>query len=139
MNLFNIQGDESVCRRSKKRPRANSAVLSAFDADFAVQSTNSPRKRTRKTSQLPRFSIYQDETFTANTNEYSSQDEPAPVEFGSRLDKICLNISVEISFRSEFRFILAVSDPKKRSRQPLASISSIALNSTQKAPKIPQN
>ena len=139
LNFFIIQSEESAWGRSKKRPQANSAVLSTFDADFTAQSTNSPRKRAWKTSQLPEFSIYQDEISTTNANKYFSQDGPAPIEFGLKLGKICLNISVEIPFRSEFRSISAVSDPKKRSRQPLASISSIALNGTQKAPKIPRN
>ena len=116
LNFFIIQSEESAWERSKKRPRANSAILSAFDADFNVQSTNSPRKRTRKASQLPRFSIYQDETSIADTDKYSGQHEPTPVEIGLTLGKICLNISVKIPFRSEFRPISAISGPKKRSR-----------------------
>ncbi len=139
MNFFNIQLEKSVRGRSNKRPRANSSILSSFDPDFVEKSTNSPRKRTRKAAQLPQFSIYQDETSTANSDEYSGQDDPTPVEIGPKLGKICPNISVEIPFRSEFRSISAMSGPKKRPRQPLASISSIALNGAQKAPKIPRN
>jgi hypothetical protein len=98
-----------------------------------------PHKKTRKTSQLPQFRVYQDKISTADADKYSGQNEPTLVEIKPKLDKICPNISVEIPFRSEFRLISAISGPKKRSRQPLASLSSLALNGAQKAPKIPQN
>ena len=55
------------------------------------------------------------------------------------MNRICPYISVEIPFRPEFHSISAISRLKNSSQPPLASIGSIALNRTQKAPKIPQN
>jgi hypothetical protein len=46
LNFFIIQAEKNVRGRLNKRPRANSSVLSPFDADFDAQSTNSPRKKT---------------------------------------------------------------------------------------------
>jgi hypothetical protein len=112
LNFFNIPSEESAQGRSQKRPRANSLVLSPFDADFVEKSTNSPRKRTRKTTQLSQFSMHQDKTPISDTDKYSGQDEPTPIEIGPKLGKICPNISVEIPVRSEFHPISAISGSK---------------------------
>jgi hypothetical protein len=45
---------------------------------------------------------------------------------------------VEIPLRPEFHSISVESTLKKGTRQPLASLSSIAINGAKKAPKIPQ-
>jgi hypothetical protein len=116
LNFFIIQAEKNIRGRSNKRPRANSSVLSPFNADFNAQSTNSLRKKTRKTSQLPQFRVYYDKTSTADTHKYFGQNASTPVEIKLKLGKIYSNISVKIPFRSEFRLISAISDPKKRSR-----------------------
>jgi hypothetical protein len=122
-----------------KRSRANTPPSSSFDADFAVQSTNSPPKRTRKTSQLPQFCVYQDQTSEANRDTPSGQNEPTPSLIERQINKIWPYISVEIPFQPEIHSISVESTPKRGPRQPLASLLSIAVNGTRKAPKIPQN
>jgi hypothetical protein len=112
--------------------------FSPFEADFAAESTKNPRKRTRKTSQLPQLRVYEDQTFRANRTENSGQNEPTPSLIGRQINKIWPHISVEIPFRPEFHSISVESTPKRGPRKPLASLSSIAINGVKKAPKIPQ-
>jgi hypothetical protein len=107
-------------------------------ADFAAETTHSPRKRTRKTSQLPQFRVYEDQTLVADRTKNSGQNESPPSLIGRQLNKIWPHISVDIPFNLKFHSFSVESTPRRDTRQPLASLSSIALNDTKRAPKIPQ-
>jgi hypothetical protein len=136
--FFIIQPEESARGRLNKLPRVDTPPSSPSRADFIAKTINSPRKRTRKSSQLPQFRVYQDETFRADRAKISGQNEPTPSLIGRQVNKIWPHISVEIPFKPKFHSISVESSPKRGTRQPLASLSSIALNGTKKAPKIPQ-
>jgi hypothetical protein len=58
---------------------------------------------------------------------------------GLQTGKIWPHISVDIPFRAEIHQYSSESASKYANREPLASLSSIALNGAQKAPKMPQN
>jgi hypothetical protein len=122
-----------------KRPRADTPPCSPLRADFATQTTNSPRKRTRKSPQLPQFGVYEDQTSRAYGAENSGQNESTPSLIGRQIDKIWPHIAVEIPFQPESHSISVETSPKRGTRQPLASLSSIALNGAQRAPRIPQD
>lgn len=138
MNSLIIQSKSSARGRLYKRPRAELPSFSDFSADSAVKSLNSPRKRPRRTSQLPQFRVYQDQILSSDTTDPSGQNEPTPSPIGPQLNKIWPHISVEISFRPEFHSISVESASKQGIRRPLASLSSIAINGAKKAPKIPR-
>ena len=114
------------------------ATIGSETAEICPNTLNSPRKRRRKTLQLPQFDTYQDEILTQNSDKLSGSNGLTSASTGLETGKIWPHISVEIPFRPEFHSISAISGLTKGPRQPLASLSSIALNSTGKAPKIPQ-
>ena len=91
LSLFNIPSDTSPRGRSLKRPREIEPVLSSFDQDFSVQSTNSPYKQQRKTTQLSQFSIYQDAASTADSDNLFSSNDPTPATIEFKIVKIWLN------------------------------------------------
>jgi hypothetical protein len=82
--------------------------------------------------------VYKDQTLRADRAKLSGQNEPTPSLIGCQINKIWPYISVEIPLRPEFHSISVESTPKKGTRQPLASLSLIAINGAKKAPKIPQ-
>jgi hypothetical protein len=61
---------DSARGRLTKRSRAISFVIEALSTDSSVEndtfSSEFPRKRARKTSQLPQFDVYQDRNFTVD-------------------------------------------------------------------------
>jgi hypothetical protein len=71
-----------------KRPRADTPPSSPLRPDFAAETTSSPRKRTRKTSQLLHFCVHEDQTSTANRAKIAGQDDPTPSLIGRQIDKI---------------------------------------------------
>ena len=107
-------------------------------AEICLNTLNSPRKWRWKTLQLPQFDIYQNEILTQNSNKLFGLNGLTLAMTGLETSKIWPYISVEISFQSEFHSISAISGPTKSPWQLLACLLSIALNSTRKAPKIPQ-
>jgi hypothetical protein len=139
LNFFIIQAEESARGRLYKRPRVDSLPSSSFGADFITKTTISPHKRTRKTSQLPQFRVYQDQNFRTDRDNPSGQNEPTPSPIERQINKIWPHISVEIPFHPEFHSISVESTLKRGPRKPLASLSSIAINGAKKAPKIPQD
>jgi hypothetical protein len=126
-----------------KRPRAESSVVEALSTDSFTEndtfSSEPRRKRARKTIQLPQFDVYQDENFKANSPEYSGSKSPTLGVIERQTKKIWPHISVEIPFHSEFHQNSFKSSPTQANRRLLAPLLPIALNGTQKAPKIPQN
>jgi hypothetical protein len=138
-----VQLLNSARGRLTKRSRAISFVVEALLTDSSVKndtfSSESLRKRARKTSQLPQFNIYQDRNFTVDRSKCCGSKSPTPGLIGRQTEKIWPYISVNIPFRSEFHQNSSESSPKYANREPLAPLSSIALNRAQKAPKIPQN
>jgi hypothetical protein len=76
---------------------------------------------------------------TANSSNSDAIKEFSSALIGLQTDKIWPHISVEIPFQPEIHQYLSESIPKKANREPLASLSSTALNGAQNAPKIPQN
>jgi hypothetical protein len=71
-----------------KRPRANTPPSSAFSADFAAKNTNSPRKKIQKTSQLPQFRLYKDQTFRAIKVKKFGQNKLIPSLIDYQINKI---------------------------------------------------
>jgi hypothetical protein len=134
---------DSARGRLTKRSRAISFVVEALSTDSSVKndtfSSESPRKRARKTSQLPQFNIYQDRNFTVDRAKFCGSKSLTPGLIGRQTKKIWPYISVNIPFRSEFHQNSSESSPKHANREPLAPLLSIALNGAQKALKIPQN
>jgi hypothetical protein len=122
-----------------KRLRADTLPSSPLRADFAAETTSSPYKQTRKTSQLPQFCVHEDQTSMADRAKISSQDEPTPSLIERQINKIWSHISVEIPFHLEFHSSAVELTPKRGPRKPLASLSSIAVNGAKRAPKIPQD
>ena len=51
---------------------------------------------------------------------------------------MCPNIAFEIPFDPKFHSISVETSPKRAPREPLAFLSSIALNDAKKAPKVPE-
>jgi hypothetical protein len=96
------------CARGRliKRSRAISFVIKALSTDSSVENdtfcSESPRKRARKTSQLPQFDIDQDENFRADSPKFCGSKSLALNLIKRQTEKIWLYISVEIPFRSEF-------------------------------------
>jgi hypothetical protein len=86
-----------------KRPRAKSSVIKALLTDSFVEndtfSSESRRKRARKTTQLPQFNIYQDENFRVNSPEFCGSKLPSLNFIGRQTEKIWPYISVKIPFR----------------------------------------
>ena len=78
-----IRSEQGAQRRSNKRPETDTPSFRAFDANFAVQNTNSARKKTRKTSQLSQFRVFEDEILSADRKNLSGQNESTPslIEF----------------------------------------------------------
>ena len=141
LSQFSIYQDAISTANSDGLSGSNDPTPATIRSEMAgiwPNTLNSPRKQRRKTLQLPQFATNQDEILTQNSDELSSSNGSTPVTIGPERGKIWPHISVEIPFRSEFRPISAISGPKKGPRQPLASLLSISLNSTRKAPKIPQ-
>jgi hypothetical protein len=101
--------------------------------------TNQRRKRVQKARQLPQFNVHQDKIFKANSpNSYASELAASDL-INLQTGKIWPHISVEIPFRPEIHQYSSESTSKKANREPLASLSSIALNRARKTPKFPQN
>jgi hypothetical protein len=74
---------------------------------------------------------------TANSSNSDAIKESSPALIGLQTGKIWPHISVEIPFQPEIHQYSSESISEKANREPLASLSSIALNGAQKAPKIP--
>jgi Transposase IS4 len=136
--FFIILLKESARGRLSKRPRVDPPLCSSSDADFAAQNIDFPRKRIRKTPELPQFSIYQDQILDSDRKNPSGQNEPTPSLIGRQINKVWPHISVDIPFRAEFHSISTESTSTQNTRLPLASLSSIAINGAKRAPKIPQ-
>jgi len=98
-----------------------------------------PRKRTRKASQLPQIEVYQNQTFETNSHELELSKKPTPAASGRTQEKIWPHIAVEIPFRLDIHMNPIGIASQRGSRVPLASLGSIAINGTPKAPKIPAN
>jgi hypothetical protein len=141
--LFRIQPLESARGRSRKRPRANTRSSSISFLQFSTEndsdSFNHRRKRVRKTRQLPQFDVHQDEILGINSAYFDATEKYTPALIGLQTGKIWPHISVEIPFRPEIHQYSSESISEKANREPLASLSSIALNGARKAPKFPQN
>ena len=131
-----IRSEQDVQRRSNKHPETDTPSFDTFDVDFVTQNTNSIRKKTRKTSQLSQFHVFEDKILSADRENSSGQNESTPNLIGFQTDKIWSHISVNISFRPEFHSILNLTAVQSSSREPLISLSCIALNDTQKTPQI---
>jgi hypothetical protein len=102
-------------------------------------SFNQRHKCIRKTRQLSQFNVHQDVILTANSSNSDAIKESSPALIGLQTGKIWPHISVKIPFQPEIHQYLSESISEKANRELLASLSSIALNGAQKAPKIPQN
>jgi len=140
---INIQSIEYARGRRLKRPRALPlpSTLSTDDS-FSEDSDLAqilPRKRTRKASQLPQIEVYQDQTFEKNSHGSELSKEPTPAASGRPQEKIWPHIAVEIPFRLDIHINPIGTASQRGSRVPLASLGSIAINGTRKAPKIPAN
>jgi hypothetical protein len=76
-----VQLLHSARGRFFKRPRAKSPVVEALSTDPSVEndtfSSESRRKRARKTTQLPQFDIYQDENFRADSPKFCGSKLPS--------------------------------------------------------------
>ena len=112
--------------------------MSSLEADFAPETTNLPCKQTRKSPELPQFRVYQDENFRAYRAKPSGQNESTSSLIGRKINNICSNIAVEIPFDPKFHSISVETSPKRALREPLASLSSIALNGAKRAPEVPE-
>jgi hypothetical protein len=138
-----VQSLHSARGRLTKRPRAISPVVKAVSTDFSVENdtfaSKPPSKRARKATQLPQFDVYQDKKLMADSPQFCGSKSLTPGLIGRQTEKIWPHISVNIPFRSEFHQYSPESSPTQANREPLAPLSSIALNGAQKAPKIPQN
>jgi hypothetical protein len=138
-----VQLVHSARERLKKRSRAIFPVVEAVSTDFSVEndtfSSEPPRKRARKATQLPQFDVYQDKKLRTNSPEVCGFKSPTPGLIKRQTEKIWPHISVNIPFRPEFHQYSLESSSTHANRKPLAPLSLIALNRDQKAPKIPQN
>jgi hypothetical protein len=97
------------------------------------------QKRVRKAIQPPQFSVYQDQILGTDSPDLDAIEDSTPASIGLQTGKIWPHISVEVPFRPEIHQYSSESTFEKANREPLASLSSIALNGAQKAPKFPQN
>ncbi len=95
-------------------------------------------KRSRKASQLAQFSVYEDETSRADSSDSDTSFELSPVGIESQLQKIQPHISVNISFQAEFHSKSKFSPPQNHSQNTTKILQSLAVNSRQRIPKIPQ-
>jgi hypothetical protein len=138
-----VQLLHSARRRLIKRPRAKFPVIEALSTDSSVEndtfSSESRRKRARKTTQLPQFDIYHYENFRVNSPKFCGSKLLSLNLIGRQTEKIWPYISVKIPFRPEFHQNSSESSPKHANREPLALLLSIALNGARKAPKFPQD
>jgi hypothetical protein len=87
-----MQPSESTRGRLNKRPRVNNTPLSSFRIRSPTEN-DSPsldrcRKRTRKSTQLPQFRVYEDKIFKADSLNLGAQNEFTPVSVEPQTGKI---------------------------------------------------
>jgi hypothetical protein len=97
-----------------------------------------PSKRLRKAFQRPQFSIYEDETSREDSSNLDNDFNSTSVETKPQLGKIQPNISVEIPFRPEFHTGLEDISLQKYSKNTSQILKNLAINSSQRVPKIPR-
>jgi hypothetical protein len=87
-----VQLLKSARGRLIKRSRATSFVVEALSTDSSVEndtfSSESPRKRARKTSQLPQFNVYQDGNFTVDRAKFCGSKLPTSGLIERQTEKI---------------------------------------------------
>ena len=137
--FFAIQLNKSARGRLNKRLWADNLPYSPLRADFIAQTTNSPRKWTQKSPQLPQFNVYEDQTSGAHRAKNFGQNESISSLIDRQIDKRWSHITVEIPFQPESHFISVERSLQRGNQQPLASLSSMAFNGAQRAPRIPQD
>jgi len=121
--------------RLKKRPRAELAPETyENDEILSIQHI----KRPRKASQLAQFSVYEDDISRADSSNSDASFDLSPVENEPQSQKIQPHISVEISFQVEFHSKSNFSPPQNHSQNTTKILQSLAINSRQRIPKIPQ-
>ncbi len=86
-------------------------------------------KRPRKASQLAQFSVYEDQTSTADSYDSDAIFNLSQNEFGPHLQKIQSHISIEIPFQPEFHSKSNSLAPKIHSQNTSNILQSLAINS----------
>jgi len=130
-----IQPSWSARGRLKKRPRAESAPETYENNEIlSIQRI----KRSQKASQLAQFSVYKDQTSSADSSDSDALFKPSPIEIGPQSQKTQSHISVEIPFQVEFHLKSNFSTPQNHSQNTTKILQSLAVNSRQRIPKIPQ-
>ena len=95
-------------------------------------------KRPRKASQLAQFSVYEDQTSRADSPESDASFNLSQNEFEPHSQKIQPHISVEIPFHPEFHSKSIFLAPEIHSQNTSNILQSLAINITQRVPKIPK-
>ena len=143
MIFFAISRLKQARGRSIERSRAEKRPVSALYEHFSVENDNFSSirypKRARKSTQLAQLDVYEDEIRRQDSPESDASNESTPVEIRPYTGKIWPHISVEIPKPSQNRPNSIQTTSQKGNRKFGDSLSSIALNGVQKAPKIPQN
>jgi hypothetical protein len=148
--LFIIQLFQDARGCSRKRPRANAPSSLASSLDFLIEndseSSNRKYKRQQKTLQLPQFEVYQNTNSRSNSPKLSAQNEPTLVSIKPEMSEIRPRFALEIPLYPdsrhnccEFHSNSTLRTYIRSSREPLSSITAMAINKAQKAPQIPQN